>query len=98
MHRIVKHSLATVGIAAGVAVAGYFLIPPFRQAVDNFASKFKAQMDVREAEIVAALSSTEEEVQAARKTWEEHQAGGGFKLGRQRHRDDSDDDDTDLIF
>ncbi|MCI6584425.1 MAG: hypothetical protein SPK50_06145 [Mobiluncus porci] len=92
MHQSVKAATATLLISAGVAAFSYLAIPPFKESVDEFIKKFRADMGEREDELIEALSSTEEEVQAARETWD------GRKSYKGRHLDDSSLDDDDLMF
>lgn len=77
---------ATLVIAAGVAIVGYLAVPPFREAVNDFARRFKGDMDERETELINALSSTEEEIGSARAVWE------GRKRRNNPRIDDADDD------
>lgn len=99
MKQAAKAVLGTLLLSAGAATASYFTITPFRQAVDDFIKRFKDDMDHREEELIEALSSTDEEIAAARDSWDSRKDDdSGFKLGRGRHRGDSADDDEDLIM
>ncbi|MCV0010718.1 hypothetical protein FYZ41_00775 [Mobiluncus mulieris] len=93
MNRIVKATGATLLLAAGAAVSAYYTLPAFKETVDEFTSKFRADMAERENALIQALSSTEEEVASARDTWDKHQARRG-----KHSAEDTEDDDDDLIF
>lgn len=91
MNRIFKATGATLLLAAGAAVLAYRTLPAFKETVDEFTSKFRADMAERESALIQALSSTEEEVASARDTWEKRQE----RRGRHSAEDTADDD---LIF
>lgn len=92
MKRMIKTTGATLLLAAGAAAAAYHVFPAFRETVDEFTSRFRANMIERENELVQALSSTEEEVETARDTWENRQTRRG------RHAAHETTTDDDLIF
>lgn len=84
--------IAVLLVVGGTAAVSYLKIPTFREIVDEFVKKFRADMAQREDELIEALSSTEEEVETARSTWEDRQARRG------RHSAPETTEDDDLIF
>ena len=88
MKQVFKAATATLVVAGAVAGVCYVCLPPFRQTVDEALAKFRAEMAWREGELVAALSSSEEEITRARHTWENRTSP--------RHRSADFDDDLDF--
>ena len=88
MKQVFKAATATLVVAGAVAGVCYVWLPPFHQTVDEALAKFPAEMAWPEGELVAALSSSEEEITRARHTWENRTSP--------RHRSADFDDDLDF--